>query len=52
MATEESVRETRNEIYSCSFCKFVQEIRGIENLGSVDERKYIFHLKQSHGIEP
>jgi hypothetical protein len=52
MRTEEPARQSLKQIYSCSFCKFVQETLGVENLGSVDERKYLFHLKQSHGVEP
>ena len=47
-----SVRQARVEIYSCSFCKFVKETLGLEDLEPTDERMYILHLKHSHGLSP
>jgi hypothetical protein len=50
--TEESLREARNQIYCCTFCNFVQQSVGVENLDAIDQRKYVFHLKKAHGLEP
>ena len=50
--TEKSIRQARTEIYSCSFCNFIQETIHLESLDPVDERKYLFHLKQAHGLVP
>jgi hypothetical protein len=51
MKTEESLKQTRNQIYSCTFCRFVQETMGVENLDQIDERKYLFHLSSAHGLQ-
>lgn len=51
MKITESTKESRVEIYSCSFCKFIQQGIGVENLEPVDEIKYVFHLKHAHGVE-
>ena len=52
MMTEESMKQARNQIYCCTFCTFIQENVGVENLDAIESRKYIFHLKNSHGLEP
>lgn len=48
----ESLREARKQIYSCTFCSFIQEAMDVHQLEPIDERKYIFHLKQSHSLVP
>ncbi len=53
MATrEEFTKEVRNEIYSCAFCEFVQNSMMTEELEAIDEKKYLFHLKHVHNLEP
>ncbi len=49
---EEYDRDMRTRIYSCAFCKFVQQTVGIDNLEAIDMRKYLYHLKRTHGLEP
>lgn len=53
MATrEEFTKEVRFEIYSCAFCEFVQNSMMTEELEAIDEKKYLFHLKHVHNLEP
>jgi uncharacterized protein (DUF169 family) len=53
MATrEEFTKEVRFEIYSCAFCEFVQNSMMFEELEAIDEKKYLFHLKHVHNLEP
>jgi hypothetical protein len=53
MATrEEFTKEVRFEIYSCAFCEFVQSSMMLEELEAIDEKKYLFHLKHVHNLEP
>jgi len=53
MATrEEFTKEVRYEIYSCAFCEFVQNSMMAEDLEAIDEKKYLFHLKHVHNLEP
>lgn len=47
----ESTRQLRVGIYSCAFCKFIQKVMEDEALEPVDEMKYLYHLKYSHGVE-
>ena len=49
---EQYDRDMRVRIYSCAFCKFVEQTIGIENLEALDLKKYVFHMKDSHGLEP
>ena len=48
---EDSTRQLRVGIYSCAFCNFIQKIMEGETLEPVDEMKYLYHLKYSHGVE-
>jgi hypothetical protein len=52
MSKQDFTKETRFEIYSCSFCEFVQASMGTERLDAIDEKKYLFHLKHVHNLEP
>ncbi len=49
---EEYDRDMRTRIYSCAFCKFVQQTMGVDNLEAIDLKKYLYHMKRSHGLEP
>jgi hypothetical protein len=49
---EEFTREIRYEIYSCAFCDFVKSSMETELLEPIDEKKYLFHLKHVHNLEP
>jgi hypothetical protein len=49
---KEFTKEIRYEIYSCAFCEFVQSSMNLDGLDPIDERKYLFHLKQVHSMEP
>jgi hypothetical protein len=51
-AKEEFTKEIRYEMYSCAFCEFVQSSMGSERLEAIDEKKYLFHLKHVHNLEP
>jgi hypothetical protein len=35
----------------CSYCNFVQDLMGSEQLDPVDEKAYVKHLKRFHGLE-
>ena len=48
----QSETEVRKQIYCCDFCKFVQQNLELEQLDPSDERKYLFHLKHTHNLEP
>ena len=52
MKTEGALKETREQIYCCSYCKFVTQTIGVENLEPVDELKFVYHLKQVHNLAP
>ena len=51
-AREEFTREVRYDIYSCAFCEFVRSSMETEELEAIDEKKYLFHLKHVHNLEP
>ena len=42
----------RKKIYSYCMCEFVEEAVGFDNLESIEKRKYLHHLKVTHGLEP
>jgi hypothetical protein len=48
---QELTKEWRMKIYSCPLCELVQKT-GVENLEAIDERKYVFHLRMDHFLEP
>jgi len=52
MSTQDSTKQVRYEIYSCTFCEFVQNSMETESLEAIDEKKYLFHLKHVHNLEP
>jgi len=39
-----------DEMYSCRFCKFVQETLGFDNLERADEDEYLAHVNAVHGL--
>jgi hypothetical protein len=49
---QDSTKQVRYEIYSCTFCEFVQKSMETESLEAIDEKKYLFHLKHVHNLEP
>jgi hypothetical protein len=56
-----STKDSRNRVYACDFCDFIQAnlfLEDDEELGNerteVDpalEAKYLFHLRTQHGLE-
>jgi hypothetical protein len=49
---QDSTKQARYDIYSCTFCEFVQKSMETESLEAIDEMKYLFHLKHVHNLEP
>jgi len=49
---QDSTKQVRYDIYSCTFCEFVQKSMETESLVAIDEMKYLFHLKHVHNLEP
>lgn len=52
MEGSQKSREERDRIYSCSYCRLIEECMDMDFLDPVDESKYAFHMKYVHGLEP